>query len=97
MMFKENPVSATAFQSNEMTFDNDGLASLVLPVSVDGETWHTVKFEGGSARQVDNEAAAYVVAYRDRLEINLDENADWGRFPATFNALFMPALAPAYA
>ncbi len=64
-----------------------GLTALVLPVSVDGETWHQVVFEGESAAYVDGQAASYVVTYRDRVHIGIDEHADWSRFPTTFNAL----------
>jgi hypothetical protein len=64
-----------------------GLMALVLPVSLDGETWHQVAFEGESPAYVDHQAASYVVTYRDRVHIGIDENADWSRFPTTFNAL----------
>jgi hypothetical protein len=64
-----------------------GLIALVLPVSLDGETWHQVVFEGESAAYVDRQAASYVVTHRDRVHIGIDERADWSRFPTTFNAL----------
>jgi hypothetical protein len=72
-----------------------GLIALTLPVSLDSETWHQVTFDGESAAYVDHQAAAYVVTYRDRIHIGIDESADWSRFPTTFNAL-CPS-APAYA
>jgi hypothetical protein len=76
-----------------------GLIALVLPVSLDGEIWHQVAFEGESAAYVDRQAAAYVITYRDRTHIGIDESADWSRFPTTFNALCMsvPTYAVEYA
>lgn len=72
-----------------------GLIAMTLPVSLDGETWHQVTFDGESAAYVDRQAAAYVVTYCDRMHIGIDQSADWSHFPTTFNALCMST--PAYA
>ncbi|QNE18161.1 hypothetical protein F1D05_09985 [Kribbella qitaiheensis] len=72
-----------------------GLIALLLPVSLDGETWHKVAFEGESASYVDRQAASYVVTHRDRINIGIDENTDWAAFPTTFNALCVST--PVYA
>lgn len=76
-----------------------GLMALVLPVSLDGETWHQVVFEGESAAYVDRQAASYVVTHRDRVHIGIDERADWSHFPTTFDALCVstPTYAVEYA
>lgn len=75
-----------------------GLIALALPVSLDGETWYQVAFEGESAPYVDRQAASYVVTYRDRIHISIDESTEWSSFPTTFNALCVstPALAVEY-
>ena len=76
-----------------------GLIALALPVSLDGDDWHQVVFEGESAAYIDRQAASYVITYRDRVHIGIDESADWSCFPTTFNALCsnIPTYALEYA
>lgn len=70
-----------------------GLTMLVLPVSIDnGETWHRVDFVAENAAAVDQQAATYVMTYRDRLQINISDDTDWSQFPVTFNELTVGAL-----
>lgn len=67
--------------------------NLVLPMSLDGETWHNVEFEGETSRYVDQQAAAYVITYRDRMHFGVCENVRWADFPATYQAIFREVYA----
>ncbi|MFB6724872.1 hypothetical protein ACFCV3_32145 [Kribbella sp. NPDC056345] len=81
--------------TNTMNRIDAGLITLNLPVNSDSGTWHQIPFKGESAAYVDRQAAAYVIAYRDRVDIAIDENTDWSQFPTTFDALC--ANVPVYA
>lgn len=78
---------STSTMTGTATRTDAGLMALALPVSLDGETWHQVVFEGESPAYIDRQAASYVVTYRDRVHIGIDERAEWSRFPTTFSAL----------
>lgn len=87
MSRNENPETTAG------TTNSEALITLILPVSLDGETWHDVTFEGESAAYVDRQAATYIATYQDQLQIGITENADWSQFPITANTLFQSVYA----
>lgn len=75
---------------------NPVLVTMTLPMSLDGEAWHDIEFEGETARYVDQQAAAYVIAYRDRMHFGVCESVRWADLPETYHAIFLEAYAPAH-
>ncbi|MDP9904591.1 hypothetical protein [Arthrobacter bambusae] len=78
------------------TATDPALITMTLPMSLDGEAGHVIEFEGETARYVDRQAAAYVIAYRDRMHFGVCESVRWADFPATYHAIFLEAYAPAH-
>ncbi|HKS59139.1 MAG TPA: hypothetical protein VJS12_27860 [Steroidobacteraceae bacterium] len=78
------------------TATDAALITMTLPMSLDGEAWHDIKFEGETARYVDQQAAAYVITYRDRMHFGVCESVRWADFPATSRAIFLEAYVPAH-
>ena len=90
----KSPVSDSALSNSSVA--NAALITMTLPVSFDGEAWHDIQFEGETARYVDQQAAAYVIAYRDRMLFGVCESVRWADFPATSRAIFLEAYVPAH-
>ena len=88
--------SATASPLSGGPVKDAALITMTLPMSLDGETWHDIEFEGETARYADQQAAAYVIAYRDRMHFGVCESIRWAEFPATYHAIFLEAYAPAH-
>lgn len=66
---------------------------LLVHVSADQRSWHSVLFEGESPKYVDRQASAYLRA-NPHLSAEIDqESTCWSLFPRTFNAVLAPALA----
>ncbi|GAP61291.1 uncharacterized protein pXO1-141/BXA0211/GBAA_pXO1_0211 [Arthrobacter sp. Hiyo1] len=82
-----SPLSDGALSNSTAT--DPALITMTLPMSLDGEAWHDIEFEGESARYVDQQAAAYVIAYRDRMHFGVCESVRWADFPATYHAIFL--------
>lgn len=90
----KSPLSEGTLSNSTAT--DTALITMTLPMSLDDEAWHDIKFEGETARYVDQQAAAYVIAYRDRVQFGVCESVRWADFPATYHAIFREAYAPAH-
>lgn len=75
--------------SNSLNFAE---TTLTLQVCGDGSNWSSVAFTGEDPAYVDAQAAAYVRAYSDIIEIAIPEDANLAVFTQTFKALQRTAV-----